>query len=109
MNRPPHRRAFVRTLVLGTSAGILARPDSALASADEPEAKVDPAPEPTEADARMQLVLARFGEHLDADARKSVRDEVEGIVRRAESLRKFDLDNGDAPMPAFVPYRAPLA
>ncbi len=82
------------------------------AVADEPvknDRDVNVEPRPSEADARMALVLARFGGRLDADARKSIREEIEAQVRRAEGLRKFPLDNGDGPFPVFHPYRAPLA
>lgn len=105
------RRDFLRTLALGASAAPLATPSPLLA--DEPP-KVDP-PEPkpespkSEADARMELVLARFGNQLDAEARKAVRSEVDSIVRRAEALRKYPLGNGDGPAPVFTPYRAPIA
>ena len=105
----PHRRDFVRALAFGVPAAALT---SAGARAGDPpkEAKNAEETKPkTEADARMELVLARFGNHLDEAARKSVRSEVELIVRRAEALRKFELDNGDGPFPVFQPYRAPLA
>ena len=103
----PHRRDFVRSLALGASASAVARSP---AIADEPKAGDTAKPEArkTEADARMDLVLARFGKHLDAKARESVRAEVESIVRRSEALRKFPLTNGDGPYPVFTPYRAPL-
>ena len=103
-----HRRDFVRTLALGASAGLLAAPP---APADEPKPDDKPKEDPSkaEADARMELVLARFGKQLDADARKAVRREVESIVKAAETLRKFKLENGDEPFPVFRPYRAPLA
>jgi hypothetical protein len=97
----PRRRDLLRALALG---GLIAAP----AAADEPAAKPEEPP-PTEADARMAIVLARFGKHLDADARKAVRAEVAAQVRRAESLRKIPLENGTGPYPVFVPYRAPLA
>jgi hypothetical protein len=107
-----NRRDFVRALALGASAGTLAHPASAWADdkekADE-KGKEKPDPIQAEADARMALIVARFGKHLDDEARKSVRAELEGIVRRAERLRKFPLDNGDGPFPVFTPYRAPLA
>jgi hypothetical protein len=112
MNEPSPRRDFLRSLALGASAGALAAPGAL--RADEPKPKDDkpkeeaPAPK-TEVDARMDLVLARFGKHLDDDARKAVRGELESIVRRAESLRKIPLTNGDGPYPVFRPYRAPLA
>jgi|GEM_PF-3232364 len=105
-----HRRDFVRTLTLGATATSLALPEGL---ADDEPTKKDEAPEvepsPSEADARMDLVLARFGKHLDPSARESVRAEVEAIVRRAEQLRNFPLDNGDGPFPFFTPYRAPLS
>jgi hypothetical protein len=108
-----HRRDFVRSLALGASAAALAAP--AARGADDEKAKEkkdekkDEVPKPkTEADARMELVLARYGNQLDEAARKSVRSEVESHVRRAEALRKIPLDNGDGPFPVFHPYRAPL-
>src|SRR4051812_33519175 len=96
----PHRRDFVRAIALGGTAAI-APP----ARADEKEKPKD---EPTrsEVDARMDLILARYGPSLDEDARKAVRAEVESIVRRGEALRKFSLSNGDEPFPVFTPYRA---
>jgi hypothetical protein len=107
MSIPSHRRDFVRSLVLGASAGLVAGPSSP--RADEPAAKDDgpkPGPPRTEADARMDLVLARFGAQLDDDARRAVRAEVEAITRLAEGLRRFPLDNGDAPVFVFAPYHA---
>lgn len=102
MTDRPHRRHFVRSLALGAGVASLSSP--APLRADEPKKEA----EKSEADARMDLVLARFGKHLDPDARKSVRAEVASIVHRAEALRKFPLDNGDGPFPVFIPYRAPL-
>lgn len=98
-----HRRDFVRALALGG----LAAPATLRADETPKDKKEAPAPEPpkSEADARMELVLARFGKHLDAESRKSVRREIEVIVHRAEALRKFKLDNGDGPCPVFMPYR----
>lgn len=101
-----HRRDFVRTLTFGLSAAAL---PSDTTAADEPVKDASPLPSPeTEAEARMALVLARFGKHLDANARDAVRAEVESITRRAESLRKFPLSNGDGPFPAFTPFRGRL-
>jgi hypothetical protein len=131
MHEPTDRREFVRTIVIGASAGALLAPPAARAdepqkkaSADEPQKKASAKEEnqekkeseksdaeklPSEVDARMALVLARFGKQLDAEARKTVRSEIESIVRRAEELRKVTLSNGDGPFPVFVPYRAPVA
>lgn len=108
MSDRSHRRDFVRTLALGASAGLVA--DRVLVRADEPK-DVAPIPQPgppkTEADARMELVLARFGPQLDDAARAVVRAEVEAITRLAEGLRQFPLENGDAPFFVFTPFRAP--
>jgi hypothetical protein len=103
------RREFVRNIVFGASASVVA--GTTRTTADEPKPKDDESQkksEKTEVDARMELVLARFGKQLDDDARKAVRAEMEGIVRRAERLRKFELTNADGPFPVFAPYRAPL-
>jgi hypothetical protein len=107
-----HRRQFVRTLALVAPASLLA----STAPADEPKdsGKVEKPAEPpkgpeTEVDARMALIIQRYGKRLDAAALKSVRSDVEDQVRRAERLRKFPLDNGDGPVSVFTPYRAPLA
>ena len=97
-----HRRDFVRALAAAAGLG-----GSALA--DEPVKDAKDEPRPSEADARMALVLSRFGKQLDADARKTIRAEIEAQVRRAEMLRKIPLENGDGPVPVFHPYRAPLA
>jgi len=107
MTDPAHRRDFVRALALGGAATALGRPTPARAD-DEPKKDEPPKPR-SEVDARMDLILARYGKSLDDEARKSVRAEVESIVRRGEQLRKFALTNGDEPFPVFTPYRAPLA
>jgi hypothetical protein len=116
MDNLHHRRDFVRSLTIGASAAALGAPAALRADEpkkDEPKKNEPKKPEPakTEADARMELVLARFGKQkeLDADALKAVRAEIGQITRRAESLRKFALENGDGPHPVFHPYRAPLA
>jgi hypothetical protein len=82
----------------------------------QPAARPEPAhveapPPLDEVDARMALVLARYGKHakLDDKARATIRSEIAGIVRRGEALRKITLTNGDGPFPVFHPYRAPLA
>lgn len=100
-----HRRDFVRTLALGGACGTLGAGRSA--RADDPPKADEPKDSP-EVEARMQMLIARFGESLDDEARAAVRKDVETVVRRGESLRKFALENGDAPLPIFRPYRAPL-
>ncbi len=115
-DRPaPHRREFVRTLALIPAAGLLARPGRAMA--DDPKPAGVPSARPADAEsvrieaeveARMQLILARYGDQLDADARAAVRSDVLTMVQRLRTLARFALDNGDEPMPRFVPYRGPI-
>lgn len=102
MSATSHRRDFVRGLALGGTAAITS-PALANAHAD------DAPPARTEVDARMDLILARYGGFLDDDARKTIRNEVQSIVRRGEALRKFPLTNADEPSPVFSPYRDPSA
>jgi hypothetical protein len=114
------RRDLLRGLALGTAAGLIGAPSARGGNDDDPAKKdqkpAEPATDapppnqnPTEADARMALVLARYGDQLDGDARAVIRAEIEGHVRRAQALRKIPLTNGDGPFPVFHPYRAPLA
>jgi hypothetical protein len=101
-----HRRDFVKSLALGVGVAALSRPVAT--RGDDPKAEDDESRE-DEIDARMDLVLARYGEKLDDAARDAVRREVESVVRRGEALHAFKLDNGDAPFPIFRPYREPLS
>jgi hypothetical protein len=101
---PNHRRDFLRAIALAGPAAAL----SAGPTAGDEKPSLPVAGPSSEAEARMGLILARFGKSLDEDARASVRAEVDAIARRAELLRKFPLENGDGPFPVFIPYRAPL-
>jgi hypothetical protein len=103
-----HRRQFVRGLAAGASAAALAPTSPVIGNEPDKEAAPRIEPAKTETDARMELVLSRFGKHLDDNTRDVVRAEVASIVHRAESLRKFPLTNGDGPFSVFTPFRAPL-
>jgi hypothetical protein len=105
---PIPRRDFGLALAAAvvTAPGVLADDDKK--AGDKPKVE---APKPLdEVDARMALLLARFGKHaqLDEKARATIRGEVAGVVRRGEALRKIPLGNGDGPFPVFHPYRGPL-
>jgi hypothetical protein len=106
-----HRREFLRelTVIVGTTAAMAG---GGAARGDEPPgAKPEPPVDPSvkaEVDARMGLVVARFGDRLDPKARERVRAQVERQVRRDRSLRQFKLENGDGPFPVFTPFRAGL-
>jgi hypothetical protein len=106
----PSRREFVRVVALGGAAGLIAQPAPAGSQDEKLDEKKDPAEARREAEvqARMGLILARYGDQLDDDARKSIRRDVEAVVRRGERLRQFALENGDEPFPVFRPYRKPL-
>lgn len=103
----PHRRDFVLGWSLGLVPSLVVPRDRARGDAAPP----GPPPDPIQAetDARLALVLARYGARLDEEARKSIRSEIESQVRRAEGLRHFALTNGEGPFPVFKPYRSPLA
>jgi len=104
-NEPSHRRDFVRGVALGGAGAALA----ATISVAQEVKKAEEAPPRSEADARMDIVLARFGKHkqLDDKAKATIRAEMGGLVRRAEQLRKIPVDNGEGPFPVFRPYRDP--
>ncbi len=112
---PIPRRDFARALALAAvaaPAALAEDPKPARDEKDKPKDQPKPAPPrpPDEVEARMAIVLARFGKHaqLDEKARASIRAEIAGIVRRGEALRKIPLGNGDGPFPVFHPHRGPL-
>lgn len=110
---PIPRRDFARALALAAVAAPSALADEPKADdKDKPKdaSKPEPPKPPDEVDARMALILARFGKHaqLDDKARAAIRGEIAGIVRRGEALRKVPLGNGDGPFPVFHPFKAPL-
>ena len=124
------RREFLRHLSLGTSvsACVFVAPEISAgfeppttppkATEAEPPKDAKPTTPPprqapseleAEIEARMGVILARFGGKLDDEARQAVRREVTIIVGRGRALRQIPLKNGEGPFPVFAPYRAPLA
>ncbi len=103
----PHRRDFVLGFSLGLVPSLVV--PGAQARGDETPPGPPSDPIQAETDARLALVLARFGARLDEEARMAIRSEIESQVRRAEGLRHFALTNGEGPFPVFKPYRSPLA
>lgn len=101
---PANRRDFFKNLTIAATA-------TPFAVRDEPPKAEPPkeVPKLSEVDTRMAWIVERFGAHLDDEARKAVRSEVESIVQRSEQLRKLAVDNGDAPYPTFVPYRGSIS
>lgn len=107
---PIPRRDFARALALAAVAAPTVLGDEPKKDAAKDQPKPGPPKPPDEVEARMAIVLARYGKHtqLDDKARAAIRDEIAGIVRRGETLRKVPLGNGDGPFHVFHPYRAPL-
>ena len=58
-----------------------------------------------EADARLAVVLARFGDRLDDADRAAVRTRIVEQVAEAAELRAVPLQNGDEPDFVFAPFR----
>ena len=106
LSAPLRRRAFV-VGVAGAGALGFARKTEGIdaAAAQDPAPEVKPDALDAEIDARLALVVARYGGALDEDARKAIRSEIHQHVRRGQRLRAFALDNGDGPYPVLVPYR----
>jgi hypothetical protein len=107
------RREWVGAIAIGfAGAGTRALPGLPAAQDPKPtDTKQPPADEPSppsDADARLDLVLARFGKHLDEAARQAVTREIQVVVNRGKQLREYALENDDAPMPLFLPYRGPI-
>lgn len=61
---------------------------------------------PDIASALFQLLQARYGSRLDAEAWEEVRKGVDGLAEASARLRSTALEPGDEPMTRFVPYRA---
>ena len=113
MDNPSHRRDFVRTLALGASAAALTSPACGGADAPRSSDRRSRSPSPRRSRRRSRpgwaWSLPGSARCWTRKRRKAVEARVAAIVRRAEALRKFELDNGDGPFPVFTPYRAPLA
>src|SRR4051812_31248640 len=103
---PSHRRQFLAglTAAVGTTAFTpVTRGDEPPKDGHEP--KMEPS-EKAEVDARMALVLARFGDKLEPKDRDKVRSQVERQVKRDRTLRQVKLENGGGAFPPFTPYPA---
>lgn len=95
------RRAFAGSAALGA----LTIADPRRIAQGQEEEKTSP--HQAEIDARMAMILARYGDRLDDDARNAVRADVEDHLRRMRILKQVPLENGEGPCPLFIPYRGP--
>lgn len=101
------RRAFFRGVAGFAAAGTAI--GASAPAIQEPAAEKKPDAFRAEVDARMGILLARYGDRLDDKARESIRRDIESNVRRARRLREYALTNGDGPALILVAYRAPEA
>lgn len=58
-----------------------------------------------EIDARLAVVLARFGDRLDDAGRAAIRSRIAEQREQAAELRAVKLQNGDEPDSVFAPFR----
>jgi len=105
------RRDFGRG-VAATIAGVTLAPSSLIfapgALADE-VTPLDPqdqgadlsAEAKAEVDSKMQNIIARWGDRLSDEQKTRLRATVTRHVRTLEVVRKFPLENGDAPAPVL--------
>lgn len=109
------RRTFARTAIVATAAAVL---PNAIAQTQPPAPKPAPAePKPpsnppalspasqAEVDARVQWVFTKYGSRLDDVQRADIRRIITAGQPGVEDMRKYALENANAPAPAFRPYR----
>jgi hypothetical protein len=107
--RLTHRREFVRWLAVGGASGVLvSEGESAFAAAhsQDPAEAADRTSLDAEVEARLAIVLARYGAVLDDATRLLIQADIRLHVTRARRLKSFALENGDAPFPVLIPYRS---
>jgi hypothetical protein len=100
--RPVSRRRFVGG---AASAAAIAVIPASPAPGQDPQPPDQSNALEAEIDARMALVLARYGDRIDEAARQAVRADIMQHVRRARRLKAFALDNGDGPHTLMTAYR----
>lgn len=113
------RRQFARDAALaGATAALL--PSTALAqpqqaapapaqlppSAASDFAKLPPASQ-AEVEAKYQAVVNRYGRRFTGEQKTEVRRQLIGAQKALDALRAFPLENSDAPVTVFRPYRRP--
>jgi hypothetical protein len=91
------RRDFAQTtLAAATAAAVM--PD-AIAAPKAPPAS-------PEVDARVQWIVAKYGARLDAAQRADIRRLIAGGQPDVEAMRKYPLENANAPALPFKVFRA---
>ena len=110
--RHPNRREFLWTLgaasalPLAGPASVWAQPPSTPAPTPEtpkpvPDADLEKAADAADARSLLDIVRRKFGSRLDAEQLDSIRDDLEGNMRMARTLRALPLGNADEPDVVF--------
>ncbi len=92
----------------GRLAAVAAVPATVAKAHQDPKAGDTPDPLQAEIDARLALLVARYGDRLDDEAHRTIRDDLRQHLRRSRRLKSFALENGDGPSCLLVPYRDPV-
>lgn len=102
-------RAAAATLPIGALGGAVQGDETDKKSATKDQTTALPEDsENSEIDRRMAGILAKFGDRMDDAQKKAVRGDVEANYRRAERLRKQDLNDFEGPATVFVPFTQQL-
>ncbi len=98
------RRRFATALAVAAGAPILGRAlplagqaAPVPATAPAPSPSPTPAPPPAALEPMMQLVKAKYGQHLTPEQMEGVRKSVERSILNAERMTKMPLANSDEP------------
>ena len=94
-----NRRAFAKTVAVGTAASITMLSSKPAAAAQEEQA-------PTEADLLLEVIKQRYPAEFTEEELAEVRRDLQGHVGRSKTLRDFPLANADEPGFVFAAYRA---
>lgn len=86
---------------------VLAATAAALPILGETPATAPPAPANPEAEARIAMILGRYGSRFDDAQRADIRRLITGAQEGLEAMRAYPLDNSVEPATLFRVYRAP--
>jgi hypothetical protein len=103
------RREFARDAAAAAAAllgGACARSGTPARAPAPPSPPELPRPSRLEADARVELILSRWGDRLSEEQRTKLRRFAYDAQRELDAIRAYPLEAGDEPTPVFRVYRA---
>lgn len=105
------RREFAKRVAVGAVGGTLLSgctqaEDTPQESPAENQAVSDETAQPAEEELILQLIRLDHPEAVPPEAEAEVLSQIRRFRYVSSALARFPLSNGDAPMPAFQPYRA---